>query len=161
MQVLQHISDQVGALKAMRRVVKPGGIIAVREADFGSWAWYPDPARALHDDFMATYKQVARRNGGEPDAGRMLLHWALDAGFKRDELTPSASTWCYATATERDWWAGLWAERIVKSGLATTAKQHAIADDAKLEAMASAWREWGSNEDAWFAMINGEIICQC
>ena len=34
-QVLQHVGDQVSALREMRRVTRPGGLVAVRDADFG------------------------------------------------------------------------------------------------------------------------------
>src|SRR5262245_61716188 len=40
-QVLQHLSDPVAALKEMRRVVRPGGIVAVRDSDYGSFIWHP------------------------------------------------------------------------------------------------------------------------
>ncbi|WP_148667697.1 class I SAM-dependent methyltransferase, partial [Arthrobacter sp. Hiyo1] len=33
-QVLQHLTDPVAALREMRRVAKPGAIVAVRDADF-------------------------------------------------------------------------------------------------------------------------------
>src|SRR6185312_15162000 len=38
--VLQHLAEPVAALKEMRRVVRPGGIVAVRDADYGSFTWH-------------------------------------------------------------------------------------------------------------------------
>src|SRR5256885_15506444 len=34
-QVLQHVADPVRALHEMRRVCKPGGVVAVRDSDYG------------------------------------------------------------------------------------------------------------------------------
>lgn len=69
-QVLQHVSDPVEILKEMRRVAKPGGIVAAREADYKSFAWYPEPAGL--DFWLASYQKTARACGGEPNAGRYL-----------------------------------------------------------------------------------------
>ena len=41
-QVLQHLQDPVRALREMRRVTKPNGIVAVRDSDLGTFAWYPE-----------------------------------------------------------------------------------------------------------------------
>ena len=41
-QVLQHLSDPVAALAEMRRVCRPGGLVAVRDGDYGGMFWYPD-----------------------------------------------------------------------------------------------------------------------
>src|ERR671927_364130 len=43
-QVLQHVGDPVQALREMRRVTKPGGFIAVRDADYAAMTWYPESA---------------------------------------------------------------------------------------------------------------------
>src|SRR3984957_5402537 len=43
-QVLQPLSDPVGALAEMGRVLRPGGILAVRDSDYGGFIWAPaDP----------------------------------------------------------------------------------------------------------------------
>ncbi|WP_035777951.1 methyltransferase domain-containing protein, partial [Arthrobacter sp. 35/47] len=59
-QVLQHLTDPVAALREMHRVTRPGGIIAVRDADFHAMAWYP-PTPEL-DEWMETYQRLARSN---------------------------------------------------------------------------------------------------
>lgn len=71
-QVLQHVNDPVGILKEMKRVAKPGGIVAAREADYKSFAWYPEPE--VMDRWLALYRKTARACGGEPDAGRYVHH---------------------------------------------------------------------------------------
>ena len=155
-QVLQHIDDPIAALREMGRVCLPGGVVAARDADYDAMSWYPQDDRLDH--WLATYRAVAAANGGQPDAGRYLLAWAHEAGFAHVE--PSASVWCFATPRDRNWWGGLWAERIVESAFADYAIEsgHATRDD--LEGIAAAWISWASCRDGWFAIVHGEIICR-
>lgn len=60
-QVLQHVGDPVRALREMRRVTRPGGIVAVRDSDYGAFTWFPE-APAL-DGWLELYHRVARANG--------------------------------------------------------------------------------------------------
>ena len=116
-QVLQHLADPVAALREMARVCTPDGIVAVRDADYAAMTWYPDRPE-LHR-WMQLYQQVARHNGGEPDAGRRLVGWARAAGFV--SVTASASAWCFADRADLDWWSGTWAERLLASSFAEQA----------------------------------------
>ena len=155
-QVLQHVPDPVGALRQMRRVCAPNGVVAARDSDYSAMTWFPRiPAL---ERWMELYQRVARRNGGEPDAGRRLLGWAWEAGFT--EVRPSASVWCYATPEDRAWWGGMWADRIVASAMAEQAVAEGFATGPELAGLADGWREWAASRDGWFAILSGEILCR-
>ena len=154
-QVLQHLADPVGALAEMRRVTRPGGIVAVRDAVYSAMTWFPEPAGI--ERWRSVYMATARANGGEPDAGSRLLSWAREAGFT--DVTASASTWCYATPADRAWQSQTWAQRSLTS-FGPRAVELGLADRADLEAMAQAWRQWGASEDAWFVVVHGEVLAR-
>ncbi|PMD21494.1 S-adenosyl-L-methionine-dependent methyltransferase [Hyaloscypha hepaticicola] len=157
-QVLQHVQDPVGILKEMKRVAKVGGIVAVRESDYGSFVWFPDVDGM--EDWRSLYRKVAMANGGEPNAGRMVHAWARKAAFLVGDIKSSSSTWCYSTREEIAWWSGLWAERTVASSFAKTAIDGKFATNTELENIAEVWRKWGEQEDAWFSVLHGEVICR-
>ena len=153
-QVLQHLADPVAALREMARVVRPGGIIAVRDSDYGAMTWFPEDPRL--EEWRNLYRTVARANGGEPDAGRRLLTWAYAAGL--NEVSPTASVWCFATPEERAWWGELWAARVTESALATQAVEGGLAEPRDLASMAEAWRSWAAEPGGWFCAPHGELI---
>src|ERR1035438_669943 len=65
-QVLQHLSEPTRALVEMRRVLRVGGWLAVRDGDYGAFSWSP-PSEGL-DRWMELYHDITREKGAEANA---------------------------------------------------------------------------------------------
>jgi SAM-dependent methyltransferase len=101
-QVLYSLKSPLDALREMLRVTKPGGIVAVRDGDVQTEAFWPElPGIVSYHKLIVDF---IKASGGSDTAGRQLLSWALQVGVPRDQITMSYGTWCYNTAAEKQIW---------------------------------------------------------
>ena len=155
-QVLQHLADPVGAADRDASRCRPGGLIAVRDADYQGFTWAPADTRL--DRWLDRYRAIARANRGEPDAGRHLLGWLHAAGLT--DVTAGASVWCFAEPMDRAWWAQTWAERMTTSVIADQLVDEGLCSEGDLSEIAAAFLAWADHPDAWFAVLHGEAVAR-
>jgi len=153
-QVLQHLRQPVDALRQMRTLLAPGGVLGVRDVDWGSTTFYPENNGIRH--FLDLYYKLAHRNGGDPNAGRRLRNWLREAGFI--ETRVSTSTVSYADPIATREWAETYAARTLQSNIAEKALEYGVATQSDLEDIADGWRSWGRDPDAFFCFSHTEIV---
>ena len=128
---------------------RAGGIVAVRDADYGAMTWWPDDPGL--DAWMDLYQRVARAAGTESDAGRRLLGWAKRpvstiCGFRLGLVvcvaggSPVVGAVC---GRKEPWNRTSPAWPAIRTG------------DAELTAISNAWSRWSEAEDGWFVIVHG------
>lgn len=84
--VLEHLADPLGALRALKRMLRPGGTICVTEGDHGSCYFHPEtkPARQAWQCLIDSQARL----GGDSLIGRRVYPLLEAAGFGDIEVSP-------------------------------------------------------------------------
>ena len=84
--VLEHLSQPLEALGALKAMIAPGGTITVIEGDHGSAYFHPDSAAA--QKAIQCQVELQRRAGGNANVGRCLYPLLLQAGYAEVRVSP-------------------------------------------------------------------------
>jgi len=153
--VLGNLREPIRGLREACRVLKPGGVIGVKEFDHGGDLLYPpDPAVKRYGEL---YLRLRLENGHDPQMGRKIGALLIDAGF--DDLNLSAvyepfagpqATGGFAQVSVGLLAAG-WGDAFLSRGWAT---------QADIQEMIAGWRRFATTPGAIFAAAWCEAIAR-
>ncbi|HET9206693.1 MAG TPA: methyltransferase domain-containing protein [Burkholderiaceae bacterium] len=150
--VLMHLAEPMHALTQMRRVLRPGGVIGVRDPDFGSVLHAPLTPALQH--WLELRVRVRRHNGGDPFLGRQLRRLLLEAGFV--DVAAGASVDSAGAPDELQRHAAFLQAQWV--GLARTAVAQAWMDLTQVDATHCEIDAWAQRPDAFAATTWCEAV---
>lgn len=157
-QVVIHLGDPEAGMLEMRRVLKPGGVLACKDMIVPSMSY--SPVLPGMDAWRTALAATMRGAGADPDMGARLKGLALKAGFAAASVTCSVGAWCFWKPEDVSWWGASVSERLAeKEGLRRKVAEAGVLSDEEMMEGARAWAEWAGRVEAWFGVMNGEVIC--
>ncbi|KAI1755991.1 methyltransferase type 11 [Xylaria castorea] len=161
-QVLGHLPGADGdpgpvwGLKEMRRVCKPGGFVCAREVEWSSVVVHPRTGEI--NECLALIKRLADDAGKVMEGGRGR-EFARRAGFDPEGISASAAAVTYANAPDRTWWGENMASRLESSSDLKKGVELGYVAEGVAARMPNAWREWAAVDDAFYCVIDGQVVC--
>lgn len=146
--VLEALDRPAEALAEMRRVLRPGGILAVASVEYGGLI-LAGPQEPLLRRFYEIRERLWLAEGADPFRGRELRGLLLANGFAH--VAASTTYVSYGTEAEvREFGLGR-ADDCVDDWYVESARRAALATPRDLEKMRQAWLAWAESPSSYAA----------
>lgn len=152
-QAVAHFHEHVRAIREMLRVLRPGGVLCMREGDLYTCRVWPE-SPVLDECFRSIIK-MHEAKGGAADAGRRLKTWTVKAGVPQERIVATAGAWCYHTLEQRRNFNGA---RLFKGPSGEKAIEAGVLTRERINEYEEAWERWTDDDNALLMMMHGEVM---
>ena len=152
--VLMHVPDTGAVLAEVKRVMKPGGLIACREMIVGSSFTHPD--FGVIDQAWDMFEDLLAADDGHPNIGKDLKSYLVDVGF--ENVWAGASYDIYSTPAEVEFIYGVATNWFLAPEITDAAIKYGASSEQVVAAIGEAYARWKDHPGAFCALSFGEVV---
>lgn len=157
-QLFPHLvapEEPIAAMKEIRRILKPGGIFATRDAS----VMYFRPYTAELDRLWT--RNLLRGTKTTEFPGPQVKGWLRAAGFDVDDTTKAnfgGGATVYANRDACKWWCSSLAGRLAKGDKFRQSWIKVGIPEEECDECVSTLHKWADSEDAYYGLMQSEVL---